>query len=224
MEPFFLHGFFTRQRLGYGVHIEKSCNLVGLAPMNVTRLAAHLSLVAALFMSGCTASLPPITPVTQVDVERYMGRWYVIAAIPTFLEKDAQNAVETYRLSADGSVCTWFRLRKGSVSAPVKLIHSKASIQPDSNNARWWVHFYHLLKMQYLVGWLKPDYSQVLVVRDARDHLWYMARQPSVSASDYQAMLERATALGYHTQDIVRVPQQWPETSPGNDVFGGECP
>jgi apolipoprotein D and lipocalin family protein len=191
--------------------------------MNLKYFVGWSSLLVVLILSGCASSLPPIAPVKQVDVSRYMGRWYVIAAIPTFPEKGAQNAVETYRLNADGSVCTWFRLRKGSVNDPVTLIHSTATIQPDSGNARWRVHFFHLLKMQYLVGWLKPDYSQVLVVRDARDHLWYMARQPSVSASDYRAMLVRAKALGYHTKDIVRVPQQWPEVGAGSNSFGGDC-
>ena len=36
--------------------------------------------------------------VKQVDLDRFMGDWYVIANIPTFIEKDAYNAIETYRL------------------------------------------------------------------------------------------------------------------------------
>jgi apolipoprotein D and lipocalin family protein len=34
----------------------------------------------------------------SVDLERFMGDWYVIANIPTFIEKGAHNAVEGYQM------------------------------------------------------------------------------------------------------------------------------
>jgi apolipoprotein D and lipocalin family protein len=77
--------------------------------------------------------------------------------------------------------------------------------------------------MQYLVGWLNADYSQVLVVRDARDYLWFMARTPEVSDADYGAMLDRAKAMGYDTVRIEKAPQRWPEVGEGSQTFTGEC-
>ena len=35
--------------------------------------------------------------VDYVDLDRFMGDWFVIATIPTFIEKDAFNPVETYK-------------------------------------------------------------------------------------------------------------------------------
>jgi apolipoprotein D and lipocalin family protein len=49
-----------------------------------------------------------------------MGPWFVIASIPTFIEKDAYNAVESYRLDTDGTVRTTFRFNKGSLNGPIK--------------------------------------------------------------------------------------------------------
>ncbi|MDE2272336.1 MAG: lipocalin family protein [Xanthomonadaceae bacterium] len=183
-----------------------------------------LGLGGVLALAGCAPSGPPIRPVQQVDLSRYMGRWYVIASIPTRVERGEHNPVETYRLDDDGSVCTWFRLRPDSFDAPVKLFHSTATTVPHTGNAEWKVHFFHIFSAQYLVGWLKPDYSQVLVVRDARDYLWYMARTPQVPAADYQAMLGRARALGYDVEKIQKAPQRWPEQGAGSDTFAGECP
>ena len=34
--------------------------------------------------------MKPIKTVDYVDLDRFMGDWYVIASIPTFIEKDAQ--------------------------------------------------------------------------------------------------------------------------------------
>jgi apolipoprotein D and lipocalin family protein len=58
-------------------------------------------------LSGC-ASHPPMKTVDYVDLPRFMGDWYVIANIPTFIEKNAHNAIEDYRLNEDGSVATTF--------------------------------------------------------------------------------------------------------------------
>ena len=52
-------------------------------------------LVCILLSAGCK-SMPPIRTEPSVDLDRFMGDWYVIANIPTFVEKGAHNAVETY--------------------------------------------------------------------------------------------------------------------------------
>jgi len=70
---------------------------------------------------GCqSAPLPPLQIVPQVDIPRFMGDWYVIAGIPTFLERDAYNAVESYRLDPDGSIATTFTFREGGFDGPEK--------------------------------------------------------------------------------------------------------
>ncbi|TAM12441.1 MAG: hypothetical protein EPN72_13305 [Nevskiaceae bacterium] len=194
--------------------------------MRVSRvLVAAVALTLLAFGAGAGAEpLPALQPVAHVDLQRYMGRWYVIAMIPTSVERGAHDPVETYRLNPDGTVCTWYRLRPGSLEAPVKLIHSTASVVPGTGNAQWSVHMYWLLRLQYLVGWLQPDYSQVMVVRDKRDYLWYMARTPQVSGADYAAMLARAKSMGYDVSKIVKAPQRWPEKGAGSETFAGDCP
>ena len=44
--------------------------------------------------------------VDYVDLKRFMGDWYVIANIPTFIEKGAVNAVESYELDSKGRINT----------------------------------------------------------------------------------------------------------------------
>ena len=57
--------------------------------------------VAGLFLSACS-SVEPLATVDHVDLDRFMGDWYVIANIPTSIETEAFNAIETYRLDEDG--------------------------------------------------------------------------------------------------------------------------
>lgn len=191
---------------------------------NPTSPRRLLAAVAAgfLLLAACARAGDPIRPVAQVDLSRYMGRWYVIASIPTRFERDGYNPVETYRRMPDGNVCTSFRFRPGNATAPVKMIHSVASVVPGSGNAEWKVHLFAFLRAQYVVAWLAPDYSRVIVARDKRDYMWLMARTPQISTADYQAMLARLAAMGYDLARVRKSPQHWPESGPAGP-FESPC-
>ena len=43
----------------------------------------------------------PLPLAEEIDLPRFMGKWYVIASIPTPFERDAYNAVEFYEYVGD---------------------------------------------------------------------------------------------------------------------------
>lgn len=178
-------------------------------------LIKSLLLACALVIAGtaCRASdLPPIKPVAHVDLPRFMGKWYVIATIPTRFEKHAYNAVETYTLQPDGTIYTQFHFRNGAFDKSVKAIHSTGFVKAGSGNAVWGVQVFWPIKAQYIVAYLKDDYSQTIVARDARDYTWIMARTPTISPADYDALIARVVKMGYPANDIRKVPQAWPDS------------
>ena len=177
--------------------------------LSKTLLMACVVLVNA---SACATELSPITPVAHVDLPRFMGNWYVIATIPTRFEKNAYDALEVYSLKPNGDVATSFHFREGSFDGEKKDIHSTGIVKPGSGNAVWGVQVFWPLKAQYIVAYLKDDYSQVIVARDARDYTWVMARTPTIPQADYDALLARVQALGYPLDKIRKVPQQ-PKTA-----------
>ena len=177
------------------------------------KLSKTLLLACAVLLTAnaCASDLPPIQPVGHVDLPRFMGDWYVIATIPSYLEKHACNAVETYTLKPDGKIATTFHYRKGAFDKPLKSIRSTAFVSPGTGNAVWGVQLIWPIKAQYIVAYLNADYSQVIVARDARDYVWVMARTPEVSPADYDALLARVQAMGYALDKIRKVPQSWPQ-------------
>ncbi|MDB6086126.1 MAG: bacterial lipocalin [Gammaproteobacteria bacterium] len=171
-------------------------------------------LVCAVAMASVAADAgdaAPIKPVAHVDLPRFMGDWYVIATIPTRFEKNAYNAVENYKLEPGGQVATAFRFRNGSYDSPVKTIHSTGFVKDGTGNAEWGVQVFWPIKAQYIVAYLKDDYTQTIIGRDARDYMWIMARTPIISQADYDSLVARVRALGYPVPNIRKVPQAWPE-------------
>ncbi len=168
-----------------------------------------LASIAALLLAGCTASLPPLATVEHVEIERFMGDWYVIANIPTFMEKGAHNAVESYRLDKDGSIATTFTFRADAFDGPAKEYTPRGFVRNTQTNAEWGMQFVWPVKSEYLITWLSEDYSQTVVARNKRDYVWIMARTPQIPAADYARMVEHIAASGYDTSLLVKVPQSW---------------
>jgi len=150
----------------------------------------------------------PIQTADHVDLERFMGPWYVIANIPTFIEKKAYNAVETYALNKDGSIATTFTFNKGSFDGKKKKYTPRGFVRDKKSNAIWGMQFIWPFKGDYRIVYISEDYSLTIIGRQKRDYVWIMARKPIISEEDYQEMVGIAGAQGYDITKIQKVPQQ----------------
>ncbi len=165
-------------------------------------------LVLAMLTSACT-SIEPLETVEHVDLDRFMGEWYVIASIPTFIETDAYNAIETYRLDDDGTVDTVFTFLQGSFDGKSKRYNPRGFIRNSQTNAEWGMQFIWPFKSDYRIIHLDPDYRTTVIGRNKRDYVWIMARQPSLQPAEYDRLVSRVTEAGYDVSTLRKVPQQW---------------
>ena len=171
-----------------------------------------MGLVAAL--AGCAsmadAPLNPLSPVTlvaQVDLPRFMGDWYVIANIPTFLEKGAHNAIDSYRLAADGSIPTTFSFNADGFDGKPKRYTSRGFILDGGKNAVWAQQYIWPIKADYRISYLSNDYSQVVITREKRDYVWIMARTPTIPEADFERLKAFVGTQGYDLSKLLRVSQ-----------------
>lgn len=176
-----------------------------------------LLFLASIFLMGCqSAPEKPIRTVDYVDIERFMGDWYVIANIPTFIEKGAHNAVESYTLDEDGTVDTTFTFRKDGFDGDVKTYNPRGFIRDTESNAIWGMQFIWPIKADYRIVYLADDYSQTVIGRNKRDYVWIMARTPSIPEEDYRDILALLEAEGYDISKIEQVPQRWGDAMADN--------
>ena len=168
-----------------------------------------LPLAGTAFLAGCQASLPPLETVDYVNLERFMGDWYVIANIPTFVEKGAYNAVESYRMDDDGTIATTFTFRKDSFDGPKKEYHPRGFIRDTETNAEWGMQFVWPFKGDYRIIYLDEQYSVTVIGRNKRDYVWLMSRSPEMSESQYREAVQFIEDAGYDVSELQRVPQKW---------------
>lgn len=178
--------------------------------MSITRPfrpLAVLTTCTALMLSGCQATQPMRT-VEYVDLERFMGDWYVIAHIPARAERNAYNALESYRLTDDGSIATTYSFNEGGFDGPEKVMTPRGFVRDTNSNAEWGMQFVWPISAEYLVIYLDQDYSTTIIGRSKRDYVWIMARQPVISDARYRELVQFVYDKGYDTSKLRKVPQE----------------
>ena len=169
-----------------------------------------LCLLSLGLLAGCqSAPLPPLATVPRVDLDRFMGDWYVIAHIPTWPERNAWNAIESYALNPDGSIATTFTFREGGFDGVPKEMHPTGFVTDTASNAIWGMQFLWPFKADFRISYLTPDYGITVISREKRDYVWVMARTPQISATERQAVTEHLQSLGYDLGQLREVPQRW---------------
>ncbi len=172
------------------------CRMTGLA----------FTIAAMLALGGCASEGTPLTLAPQVDLDRYAGRWYIIANIPYFAENGKVGSY--FDVSFPNSdVHDVYVGRAKSFDAEPSTVTMGGYVVPGSGNARWRESPFWPIYLSYLVLYVDPDYRTALVGYPGRDYGWVLAREPNLDDKTYQGLLDRFAAQGYDITQFKRVPQ-----------------
>ena len=159
-------------------------------------------LLAVLTVAACTSNPSAPLPEPQVDLDRYMGDWYVLASIPTPLETKAYDAIERYRLADDGTVETTFTYSNGSHDGEQREYTATGFVTEDPSNAVWEMQFLWPFRADYRVLHVDPDYQVTVIGREKRDFAWIMARTPQLPDAQYATLVELLRDVGYDDESL----------------------
>ena len=165
-----------------------------------------MTILASILSACATNQLAPIATVPRVNLPKFMGSWYVIAAIPTAIETESYNAVESYQLDKDGSIATTFTYNKGSLDGKLKTYNPRGFVIENSGNALWGMQFIWPIKAEYRIAYLNDDYTQTIIARNARDYVWIMARTPTITNAEYEKLTKLVVQYGYDLSKLRKVP------------------
>ena len=94
-------------------------------------------LLTIIINQGCSAMSFRATN-KKLDIDRFMGTWYVQSGRVTFLESGAHNPVETYSYNQEkGQIDIGFTFNKGSLDGKVKQIPQTGWVYNSPINTHW---------------------------------------------------------------------------------------
>lgn len=176
----------------------------------MVRLCRYLVLALLVSAVAACSVMPPddFPRAERVDLDRFVGTWYVIAHIPPDVTSNAYNSVERYERAGEDRIRTVFTYRDGGFDGGRERMEMTGFVQPGTNNAVWAMQPFWPVRMENTISYVDPDYATTIVARSKRDWVWIMARTPTVPDEVYRDLVARVEALGYEMDDLRRVPQQ----------------
>lgn len=136
--------------------------------------------------------------VESVDLERFMGKWFVIALVPNMIEKGATNSSDTYVLNKDGTIdITYDAIKDGKQ----RQIKQKGTVVNKTSNAEWTIQmrkpFVPFMKFPFKIVYVDKNYEFMAVGYPKNSMGWIMGRSTKVSDEDYKKIMSALVELGY---------------------------
>jgi apolipoprotein D and lipocalin family protein len=174
-----------------------------------------LGLLLSTFVVGCaTKPQPLLRTAAAVDLNRYAGRWFEIARLPSFFQRDDSRATADYAVQADGTVRVVNTEHRPDGTTRIAI--GAATAVAESGGSRLRVKFTGLAALapvphegNYWIIALAPDYSVALVGTPDRRFLWLLARRSNLSPAIRQRYLDFAKREGFASEKALLA--HWPE-------------
>lgn len=180
-------------------------------------LASLLSLTAltatASDLHAASQAPAPLSPVSSLDVPRYMGTWYEIAKYPNWFQKKCTGETRAeYTLRPDGTVqvINRCRLTTGEMNEAVgtaRQIGPSNSAQLEVRFAPAWLSFLPFVWGDYWVIDIDNDYQLVAVSEPKQEYLWILSRTKTVDHGAYRQLLNRLASKGFDLDKLERTRQ-----------------
>ena len=149
---------------------------------------------------------PPLVAEASVDLERYLGTWYVIANIPYIAERENVASRAVYRQRDDGLI-DYLYFYPDDFCSDEESMEGVAWVVDEDSNARWKVRFVWPLTFDYVILDVDEEYAHVAVGHPSRNYGWVMAREPRIDGAEYQRLLTVFETNGYDPTEFLKVPQ-----------------
>jgi len=92
-----------------------------------------LMFIGLVFFAVCATvparEEPPLQVVSQVDINRYLGRWYEIARYPNWFQESCYAVTADYELSEDGFIKVVNRCKDRELNGEIREALGKAHIR-----------------------------------------------------------------------------------------------
>ena len=171
------------------------------------------SLLLMFLLNGCASNQSPLPTPEYVNLERFMGRWYVHGYTPILVDKEAHNAIEHYRLDADEKIQTTYQFRDGGFEGDLKTYTPVGWVYDETTNAEWRMQFLWPFRSDYIILHVDKDYSETIIAHPSRRYAWIMLREPAVSDSAYARLIKKLESAGYNSEIIKKLPHDWSSES-----------
>lgn len=163
--------------------------------------------IVIIALVSCSPQTADNTPVSKVDITRYLGKWYEIARFDHRFERNMSHCSATYTLQDNGRLKI---MNQGKKNGKWKVSEGKGKFTDEPGVLR--VSFFGPFYSDYRIMLLAPDYSYALIGGSNDNYLWILSRTPQLPKVTRDRIIREANRRGYNTDNLIWVEQHTPNT------------
>ncbi len=163
-----------------------------------------LQLGCVAVLMSCVTQHENLATVPKVDIDQFMGDWYVQGHTPLFIDEDSSDQRESYQLDSKGRIDTEFSFKK---KGEWHHYHPQGTVYNRTTNAHWKMQFLWPFSSDFLIVRLDPQYSYTVISVPDKENIWIMSRQRQMQEVQYQSIVDDLARESYPVKSIRRVPQ-----------------
>lgn len=166
------------------------------------------TLLLSLVFAAAAQAATPVSSVPALDISRYAGPWHEIAHLPVSFQKNCVGEISAhYTLREDGMI----GVRNGCATgdggrSEVEGVARAVPGEPGRLQVRFapdWLAWVPWVWADYWVLALDPDYQWAVVGEPRRRYLWILSRSPRMPRAQFEALKDKAVAMGYVLDELV---------------------
>lgn len=182
----------------------------GLSATDIKADNGIIHVVDSVLIPTATTPENEVKTVSQVDVKRYLGKWYEIARFEQSFQKGCGSVTADYSLRSNGKVnvlntCVF-------ENGTVKTAKAIASVVDKKTNSKLKVSFVPFLNRfgffagDYWIIGLGDNYEYAVVGSPDRQYLWFLSRTPSISNEKLNELKQIAESQGFDLSKLMMTP------------------
>ncbi|MBL7665279.1 MAG: lipocalin family protein [Bacteriovoracaceae bacterium] len=164
------------------------------------------SIILIIIFSSC-ARAQELKTADDIDINRYIGKWYAITSLPQFFTRKCLGQSADYQIINESAISvlnTCYKKNKTTTiegQAVVINFQTKAELEVSFNN-----FFTRLFRVKgdYNIIKIDENYQYVMVGSRDRKSLWIMARNKSMPEIKLKEYIEIAKEQGFPIERLVR--------------------
>lgn len=164
--------------------------------------------LACVAIAGCLGMPEKVKPVSDFELEKYLGSWYEIARLDHSFERGLENVSAEYSMRDDGGVSV---VNRGYLPEKKewKEATGKAFFVDSPDQGYLKVSFFGPFYGSYVVFELdQSDYQYAFISGPDLSYLWLLARTPEVPTEVVDKFVRKAASLGFDTGELIMVKQK----------------
>lgn len=169
-------------------------------------MKAFIAMFLTLTIFSCAQAQRDLPTAQDVEIGRYIGKWYAVKALPQFFSRNCVAQTADYDVIDEKTISVLNTCIKGKGTttikgqAVVKNAETNAELEVTFNN--FWTRLFRV-RGEYIIVKLDPNYEYSLVGTRDRKSLWILSRRPDMPEADLAEYEAFAKSLGFATEKLV---------------------